>query len=67
MQHSLSYFQAMSEITDEVQHKAEIAVFILNYDNLWHEITSPDEVAAKLYSKKLIGDVQLEAIQSTSL
>lgn len=50
----------------EVQYRAETAVFVKNYDCLWHGLTSPDEIASKLYSEKLLGDVELDAIQSTA-
>ena len=49
-----------------MQYRAETAVFVKNYDCLWHGLTSPDEIASKLYSEKLLGDVELDAIQSTA-
>lgn len=61
------FIQAMSaDKFKEVQQQAEAAVFIKNYDYLWNGLTSPNEVAAKLFSNRLISAVQLDDIQSAT-
>ena len=57
---------SLNEVPVEVQYRAETAVFVKNYDCLWHGLTSPDAVASKLFSEKLLGDVELDAIRSTN-
>ena len=61
-----AFMQVSYEIPVEVQYRAEIAVFVKNYDYLWHGLTSPDAVASKLFSEKLLGEVEFDTIQSAN-